>query len=145
MNAPSYGFADTSFKAAGGREGVRRLVDRFYDLMDTLPAAATIRAMHPADLRVSRDKLTVFLCGWLGGPREYASRYGPISIPGVHQHLSIDVAERDAWLACMRLAIDEQPYEPTFKTYLLAQLSIPAERVRMTSRASIGNRKTNPD
>src|SRR5699024_6244545 len=59
------------FDLLGGEEGVRRLVDRFYDLMDELPEAETIRAMHAEDLALIRDKLATFLMGWLGGPRRY--------------------------------------------------------------------------
>ena len=36
------------------------------------------------DLTLAREKLLVFLCGWLGGPKEYAARFGPIRIPAVH-------------------------------------------------------------
>ena len=127
---PSYGTKDASFQAAGGEEGIRRLVDAFYDEMDRAEYAAAIRAMHPTDLSVSRDKLTLFLCGWLGGPRLYAQKYGGISIPAAHAHLDIGLAERDAWLACMQEALAQQDYEPSFKRYLIEQLSIPAERVR---------------
>ena len=130
---PRYGHQDTSFRAAGGREGIRRLVDDFYDLMDRDPRFAGLRAMHPADLAPSRDRLSVFLCGWLGGPREYASRYGQIAIPQAHRHLRIGVTERDEWLGCMAAAIDGQPYTDDFKTYLLYQLSVPAERSRVVS------------
>lgn len=126
----AYGDADASFRAAGGETGIRRLVDAFYDYMETLPEARTIRAMHPDDLTVSRDKLARFLCGWLGGPRRYNERYGSISIPGVHSHLAVDEDARDAWLACMARAIDDQHYEADFGTYLLTQLRVPAERVR---------------
>ena len=54
----------TLYDALGGDPVVRRLVDRFYEHMDTLPEAGTIRAMHPADLATSRDKLYWFLTGW---------------------------------------------------------------------------------
>jgi hemoglobin len=74
--------------------------------------------------------LARFLCGWLGGPHRYQERYGPISIPGVHGHLAIGEAERDAWLALMREAIAAQPYADDFKHYLLTQLAVPAERIR---------------
>ncbi|MEM7467509.1 MAG: group II truncated hemoglobin [Pseudomonadota bacterium] len=130
METPSYGTKDASFQAAGGQEGVRRLVDAFYDEMERAEYAQTIRAMHPKDLDVSRDKLTLFLCGWLGGPRLYAEKYGGISIPGAHAHLDIGLAERDAWLRCMDVAVDQQNLAADFKSYLLEQLSIPAERVR---------------
>ncbi len=129
-NRPVYGVGDASFVAAGGEEGIVRLVDAFYDAMERLPEAARIRAMHPADLAVSRDKLARFLCGWLNGPKRYQEKYGAISIPGVHAHLAVDTAARDAWLACMVEALDRQPYADDFKRYLFRQLSVPAERVR---------------
>ena len=131
-----FGFQDTSFKAAGGFEGIKQLVDCFYDFMEQLPEAKTIRAMHPEALATSRDKLTHFLCGWLGGPRVYAEKYGPINIPQVHRRFAIGERERDAWLLCMAKAIEQQPYDTSFKVYLLHQLSIPAERVRLTSKTN---------
>ena len=127
---PQYGAGDTSYRAAGGEAGIRKLVDDFYDAMEQLPEAEKIRNMHPSDLTVSRDKLTLFLCGWLGGPRRYAERYGPIQIPQVHSHLEIGRSERDAWLLCMQEALKKQAYSADFEKYLLDQLYVPAERSR---------------
>ncbi len=129
-----YGVEDASFKAAGGRIGIGKLVDRFYEVMDELPEAQSIRVMHPTDLTVARDKLTLFLCGWLGGEKLFSKKYGPIMIPKAHAHLDIEEAERDAWLACMNIAVEEQDYAPDFKTYLLEQLFVPAERCRVASQ-----------
>ena len=86
--------------------------------------------MHPADLTQSRDKLARFLCGWLGGPKLYHEKYGPIRIPSAHAHLHIGTKQRDAWLSCMQQALEQQPYAASFKAYLIAQLAIPAERCR---------------
>ena len=130
----TYGVEDASFQAAGGQVGIGKLVDCFYEVMDELPEAQTIRAMHPDDLIVARDKLTLFLCGWLGGEKLFSKKYGPIMIPRAHAHLEIAEAERDAWLACMKIAVDEQDYAPDFKTYLIEQLYVPAERCRMASQ-----------
>ena len=135
MKDTSYGVGDASYQAAGQREGLTVLVDRFYDLMDGLPEAKKIRSMHPADLQISRDKLVTFLCGWLGGPKKYAQTYGPIHIPRAHSHLDIGIDERDAWLLCMNLAVAEQPYTDQFKQYLMQQLYVPAERIRVVSQA----------
>jgi len=52
-STPVYGIEDASFKAAGGVEGIRKLVEDFYRIMDTLPDATVIRNMHPDDLDVS--------------------------------------------------------------------------------------------
>jgi len=86
--------------------------------------------MHPDDLDVSRDKLARFLCGWLGGPKLYNEKYGAIGIPRVHQHLAIATPERDQWLCCMQESVAEQPFDASFKTYLMEQLYVPAEAVR---------------
>ena len=91
--------------------------------------------MHERELRLSREKLTVFLCGWLGGPNLYSVTFGPISIPRVHQHLTIGEAERDAWLACMKAAVEEQPWTSEFKRYFMRVIAVPAERVRLASIA----------
>ena len=128
--AAPYGSGDASFRAAGEERGIRQLVDDFYDTMETLDQAVTIRQMHPADLTVSRDKLARFLCGWLGGPKLYRQKYGPIKIPQVHSHLDIGPEERDAWLKCMEHALQKQPYAESFKQYMLRELFTPADRSR---------------
>ncbi len=134
-DSAQYGTGDASYRAAGGREGIRQLVDRFYDYMEALPQARRILHMHPDDLSESRDKLARFLCGWLGGPKLYNEKYGPIRIPAAHIHLEIGEAERDAWLLCMEKAVGDQPYSPAFRDYLLRQLFIPAERIRVVGTA----------
>jgi hemoglobin len=132
---PTYGVEDASYNAAGQREGLAKLVEAFYRHMDTLPEAATIRAMHEDDLTVAHEKLTVFLCGWLGGPREYATKFGPIRIPRAHAHLKIDEPERDAWMLCMQRAVDEQDWADDFKRYFIEAIYVPAERSRAVSKA----------
>ena len=57
----------------------------------------------------------------------------------MHQRFPIGEAERDAWLACMQLAVDEQPWEDEFKTYFMRAIAVPAERVRLA--ASRGARR----
>lgn len=125
-----YGVEDASYRAAGGEAGIRKLVDDFYDVMDQLSEAKKIRAMHPEDLTTSRDKLARFLCGWLGGPKLYTEKYGPINIPQAHKRFEIGSSERDTWLSCMKEALKNQPYAAEFKKYLLEQLYVPAERSR---------------
>ena len=134
---PKFGIKDSSFQAAGGLDGVRKLVDDFYRIMDESPEASVVRRMHPADLTPSRDKLTRFLCGWLGGPRLYTEKYGPISIPNFHAHLGIREAERDAWLACLEKAIARQSFSPEFAEYLMTQLRIPVQRVFLACAESV--------
>lgn len=128
-----FGQGNSSYKAAGELSGLTQLVDDFYDNMDRLTVSSKIRDMHPEDLTQSRQKLVYFLSGWLGGPRLYAEHFGSISIPFAHKHLSIGVAEKEAWLCCMQIAVEQQPYDKRFKLYLMQQLEIPADRIRVVS------------
>ena len=129
-DSPRYGEGEASFQAAGGEAGIRDLVDRFFDLMEERPDAARIRKMHPSDLEGSRDKLARFLCGWLGGPKRYSEKYGPIKLPMAHARFPIEAAERDAWINCMRAALQDAPMDASFKKYLIRELQVPAERIR---------------
>ena len=95
------------FESLGGEKGVRILVDRFYDLMDSRSEAETIRDMHPQSLEGSRQKLFEFLCGFLGGPPLYMERHGHPRLRMRHAAFDIDEAARDNWLACMYQAMDE--------------------------------------
>jgi hemoglobin len=92
----------TPYDLLGGEAGVRKLVDRFYDIMAADSGAATIRAMHAADLSPMRQKLFEFLSGWLGGPRLYSS-----CVMSAHRPYAIGSAERDQWLMCMRRALED--------------------------------------
>jgi len=125
-----YGTGDASYLAAGGKTGLRALVDVFFGRMEADVRFETIHKLHPENNEISRDKLALFLCGWLGGPKLYAEKYGAIGIPRVHSHLPIGLAERDQWLTCMKESVGEQPYEAGFKSYLMQQLHVPAEAVR---------------
>ena len=125
-----YGKDDTTFQAAGGIEGIRQLVDSFYDLMGEDPQYHRIFNWHPDDMEESRDKLALFLCGWMGGPRPFVEKYGSIAIPVVHRHLDVTEVERDMWLDCMRRALDQQDYPDDLKEYLNRQFFVPADRIR---------------
>ena len=131
---PVYGVGDASYRAAGGIEGLRRLVDEFYRQMDEWPEAAALRRLHPEDLAPSRDKLASFLSGWLGGPKLFSEKYGPIAIPSFHAQWPVDETLGEAWLGCMARAIAKQGYAPAFADYLLAQLRVPAQRIVQASR-----------
>ena len=88
MNKQTFGVGDASYQAAGGIDGIQKLVGCFYDLMDSLPESQNIRAMHRKDLKTARTRLAWFLSGWLGGPKLYQEQVGSISIPGFHRRCS---------------------------------------------------------
>ncbi len=119
------------YQRLGGEVAVRKLVDRFYDLMDTLPEAESIRAMHPDDLSGSKDKLFKFLSGWLGGPQLYMEEYGHPRLRKRHMPFSVDEAARDAWMLCMKQAIEEIAIDDALlKQHLLHSLFKTADFMR---------------
>lgn len=120
----------TQYELLGGEAGVRKLVDRFYDLMDTLPEAETIRNLHPQDLSGSQDKLFKFLSGWLGGPPLYIQEYGHPRLRGRHLPFAIGINERDAWLRCMDQALDEMDIDAMLRTHIKQSLHNTADFMR---------------
>lgn len=118
------------FEMIGGEAGVRRLVDRFYDLMDAESEAAGIRALHPSSLETSREKLWLFLVGWLGGPPLYMERVGPPMLRARHLPFPIGEAERDAWLQCMERALDEQEMPAELRDFLRDRFRAMADHMR---------------
>jgi hemoglobin len=106
----------------GGEEGVRALVDRFYDLMDALPEAATVRGMHAKSLKSSREKLFWFLTGWLGGPQLYVERFGHPRLRMRHMPFAVDTAAAEQWMLCMRRALAETVSDEALRSFLEARL-----------------------
>lgn len=97
----------TPFEWMGGEEPVRRLVNRFYDLMDLEPSYTALRASHGNTLEDARQKLFWFLCGWLGGPDYFVERFGHPRLRMRHMPFKVGVVERDQWVACMDQAMKE--------------------------------------
>jgi hemoglobin len=97
----------TPYERIGGDAKVRELVDRFYDLMDLEEKYALLRRVHGSSLESAREKLHLFLSGWLGGPPLYTDRFGHPMLRARHLPFAIGTEERDQWLACMRQAMEE--------------------------------------
>lgn len=120
----------TPYELLGGEAGVRKLVDHFYDHMDELTDVQTVRDMHAKSLRVSREKLFMFLSGWLGGPDLYIEKYGHPRLRRRHLPFSIGVTERDQWMQCMRLALDDMRLDKILHDKLEAAFQATADHMR---------------
>jgi len=117
----------TPFDWVGGEDAVRRLVDRFYDLMDLEPRFAQLRAIHPTTLDGSRDKLFWFLCGWLGGPDHFVERFGHPRLRARHMPYRIGIAERDQWMSAMTQAMAECELDVELQRRLAASFAHTAD------------------
>ena len=97
--------AATPYDLVGGGETVRRIVDRFYDLMDEQPGFAELRALHAANLAPMRESLTGFLIAWLGGPRDWFARNPGKCVMSLHGNIAVSPLTARQWADAMRLAI----------------------------------------
>jgi hemoglobin len=114
----------------GGETGLRMLVDRFYDLIDSSPEATQLRALHPKSLKQSREKFFMFLTGWSGGPQLYIEKYGHPRLRMRHMPFSIGSVERDQWIWCMNKALDEMQMDAAVVEHLKAHFAEAADFLR---------------
>ncbi len=95
----------TPFERIGGRDTIHQIVERFYDLMDSDPAYARLRALHATDLAPMRTSLAGFLAGWSGGPRDWFEANPGRCMMSAHQGVRIDAETSAEWAMAMRDAI----------------------------------------
>jgi hemoglobin len=121
------------FERIGGAATVDRVVECFYGRMDALAEAKTIRAMHAADLEPMKAVLKQYLGEWMGGPKLYSAAKGHPRLRQRHLPFAIGEAERDAWLFCMRGALDEAIEDAGAREEIYAALKKLADWMRNTS------------
>ena len=120
----------TPYELLGGESGVRKLVDLFYDYMDDLEEVKTLRDLHAKSLRSSREKLFLFLSGWLGGPDLYIEKYGHPRLRRRHLPFAIGIKERDQWMHCMQLALQDMKLDEELTKKLQAAFHATADHMR---------------
>ena len=120
----------TLYTVVGGEARVRELVDRFYDLMELEPEFAGIRAMHPVPMDSSRDKLFMFLSGWMGGPDLYVEQHGHPRLRARHLPFAIGSSERDQWLRAMAWAMEDIGIDEALRVRLMESFYQTADWMR---------------
>ena len=112
------------YEAVGGDETFRRLVRRFYEEVATDPV---LRPLYPGeDLGPAEDHLRMFLIQYWGGPRTYSDLRGHPRLRMRHAPFRIGPIERDAWLRCMRIAVDEAGLSEEHRAQLWGYLEMAA-------------------
>ena len=114
---------NSPYEAIGGDKNVRALVDAFYVHMGSDSEFVSTFCLYPEDIAVSREKLYMFISGWLGGPQLYVEKYGHPRLKGRHMPFVIGELERDHWLKCMQMAMDEVKVEGELRSFLDARFT----------------------
>lgn len=105
----------------GGEDRVRALVERFYDLIETLPEGAQILHLHfrghgMAHVRAEQFE---FLCGFFGGRRYYAEKHGHMNLREIHDHVPIRPEDAENWLYCMDLAMTDMAVQEPLRGQIM--------------------------
>ncbi|WP_058301585.1 globin domain-containing protein [Gorillibacterium timonense] len=88
----------------GGAPAVRRLVEAFYPKVQAHPLLAPL---FPEDIYPVMDKQELFLTQFFGGPPRYTMKHGHPMMRARHLAFPITAERADAWLACMKEALEE--------------------------------------
>lgn len=126
---------DPPWTRLGGVEGVKALVEAFYDAMEQHePALAAVHRLdeHGKVSRASRDAFASFLVYWLGGPQDYLTTHGHPRLRMRHGRVRVDVAMRDAWLRSMAHALDARQVTGGVRAYLTGRFAEVADFLRNT-------------
>jgi len=113
-----------------GDQGIKDLAAAFYEVMDELPLAEDIRAMHAENLDHVKRMLSAYLTGWMGGPPVYLAIKGTVCLTDPHEAFRIGPKERDQWLACMNEALIRTGASEDLKTMLKDPLFRVAQTVQ---------------
>lgn len=110
------------FDRIGGREPINIMVNRFYDLMDSDPLFADLRAMHAPDLSPMRESLTDFLVAWMGGPRDWFEKRPGACVMSAHRALEgMNFETATQWVLAMQRAAEETiPDDPEFTANMVS-------------------------
>jgi hemoglobin len=115
---------ETFYDAVGGAETFHRIIARFYA---EVAKDDVLRPLYPEeDLGPAEERLRLFLMQYWGGPHTYSDRRGHPRLRMRHAPFSIGPIERDAWLRCMRIAVDEEGLSEEHRKQLWAYLEMAA-------------------
>ena len=124
--------APVMYEQIGGEEPLRRLVDHFYDIVESHPDGLPVHRLHLQGFGVAhlRQAQFEFMSGFLGGPRYYVERMGHSNVREMHAHLAIGPDEVRSWLRCMAHAVEKTGIPADVGSRLMQHLTRVAEALR---------------
>jgi len=116
------------YQAVGGEQTFHRIVARFYALV---AQDEVLRPLYPEEeLGLAEERLRMFLVQYWGGPHTYSDQRGHPRLRMRHVPFRIGPTERDAWLRCMRIAVDEAGLEEAHRAVLWNYLQMAANSMQ---------------
>jgi len=104
------------YELFGGEAFFADLVSQFYDHVAVNPI---LRPMYPdSDMKGAARRLQMFLEQYWGGPTTYQEERGHPRLRMRHAGFHINQEARDAWIDCMKRAVDGTSLEEDAKDKL---------------------------
>lgn len=111
------------YEYMGGESTIRKIVEAFYPKVQAHPLLAPI---FPEDLTPVMEKQYLFLTQFFGGPPLYSEKYGNPLMRSRHLPFPITPSRAEAWLDCMKRALEEVIPSDELRSIILSRLSGPA-------------------
>ena len=108
----------TYFAKIGGAPAIDKIVEEFFARMETLPEARGVREMHSDDLAKTKSVMKRYFSELLGGPMQFSETRGHPALKGRHAGFDIGPKERDAWMRCMREALETAVPDPALRNHI---------------------------
>jgi hemoglobin len=131
---------ESLYEGVGGMDFFRQLVDHFYAGVEQDPL---LRRMYPEDLDGPRERLSLFLAQYWGGPDDYDQLRGHPRLRMRHMPFPIDTDARDAWLGHMKAALDQAACGPDERARMWAYFEMAADA--MVNRGGLSIVGSPPD
>lgn len=123
----------TVFQAIGGKQAVDALVEAFYDRVVVNEKLAPLFA--ESEMNEVRKKQKLFLTQFLGGPPYYSLEYGHPMLRFRHMSFEITPDRAEAWLECMREALDAVELHGPARDFVFHRLTQTAHHMVNTGEA----------
>lgn len=121
------------YQEVGGSDFFIELVNKFYEgvINDEV-----IISLYPDrnDLEGAKERLSLFLMQYWGGPTTYSDERGHPRLRQRHFPFAIGERERDHWLMHMQGAIDAMPTSESVRTRLSEYISNAAQHLVNTGQ-----------
>ena len=113
--------AEKIFDKIGGETQVRRLVERFYDLIEHDPKDQSLHQLHQRGHGLTHAKQAQFefLCEFFGGPKYFSTQHKAMNLRQIHAHVPMTQTQGQTWLRLMQQALSDcQITEPNASTIM---------------------------
>ncbi|CAH0344494.1 globin [Bacillus sp. CECT 9360] len=109
-----------------GEGRLHELIDVFYSNVSKHPELIPI---FPDDLTETARKQKQFMTQYLGGPQLYTNEHGHPMLRARHNPFEVTPSRAEAWLSCMREAMDEVGLEGEIREFFYHRLYLTAQHM----------------